>query len=89
LVPTLNSSNKVLFFPSDLQFCLKLTEGRFGTFTLYTHTHTHTHMNVVVLLRCYVRAEESEYLFHYLGTRDTRLHFVNFRANKVKKFDKI
>jgi hypothetical protein len=44
---------------------------------------------VVVLFGCYVRAEESEYLFQYLGTRDIRLHFVNFRANKLKDFDTI
>jgi len=55
----------------------------------HTHTHTHTQMNVVVLLVCCVRAEESEYLFQYLGTRDTRLHFVNFKDNKVKEFGTI
>jgi hypothetical protein len=56
---------------------------------VYIHKDTHTQMNVVVLLGCYVRAEGSEYLFQYLGTRDTRLHFVNFKANKVKEFGKI
>jgi hypothetical protein len=46
-------------------------------------------MNVVVLLGCNVRAEESEHLFQYLGTRETRLHFVNFKVNKVKEFGTI
>lgn len=43
-VPTLNSFNIVLFFPSDLQFCLKQNEGRFGTFIVYIHRHTHRWM---------------------------------------------
>lgn len=46
-------------------------------------------MNVVVLLGCNVRAEESEHLFQYLGTRDSRLHFMNFKDNKVKGFGTI
>jgi len=66
-----------------------LKYGLFYLLCIYTNTHTHTHtqMNVVVLLDCNVRAEESEDIFQYLGTRDTRLHFMNFKNNKVKKFD--
>ena len=56
---------------------------------IYKNTHTHTEMNVVVSLGCSVRAEESEHLFQYLGTRDTRLHFMYFKDNKVKEFGTI
>ena len=54
-----------------------------------TKTHTHTEMNVVVLLGCNIRAEESEHFFKYLGTRDTSLHFMNFKVNEMKEFGTI
>lgn len=54
-------------------------------YCVFTQTHTHTQMNVVVLLGCNVRTDESERLFQWLGTRDTRLHFMIFKDNKVKE----